>query len=89
MLHNHPIRIIGPNNAKECLFNTSGEPMVDRCRRIDANTVARCNLWLTEDMYNRLELQDVQWIWEFGMAQTLNGTLLRRLLSVRHTWTRE
>ena len=83
-MHHFPVRMIGPNAAWECIFNTSGEPMADRCRRIDAAHGPRCNIWLSVP----IDLEAIEWIWEWGAAQTLNGTLLKRLLSVRAEWSR-
>lgn len=79
-----PLRMIGPNNAWECI-NTSGESMVSRCRRIDAANGPRCNLWLAAPV----ALEAVAWIWLWCSAQTLNGTLLKRLLTVRTEWSRK
>ena len=87
--HPCPIRVVGPHTAWECLNNTSGEAMVARVRRIDANHTPRCNIWLTPAAFAQLVLDDISRIWDWGAAQTLNGTLLKRLLSVRTEWSKK
>lgn len=83
--HTFPVRVVGPNNAWEHLFNTSNEAMVERCRRIDGNNGPGCNIWLLKP----ITLSDIECIYPYLAAMTLNTTLLKRLLTVRTEWSRK
>lgn len=83
--HTFPVRVVGPNNAWEHLFNTSGETMVSRCRRIDDNNGPGCNIWLTKP----ITLLDIESIYPYLAAMTLNTTLLKRMILLRAEWSRK
>lgn len=86
--HTKPIRVCGPNNGREVLFPPNGENVLDACRRLDAKGW-RLNLWLTTDARSLLDVPCTEQIYFYAAGQTLNGTLLKRLLTVRTEWSRK
>jgi hypothetical protein len=87
--HTRPIRVYGPNAAREIFHDPHGRPQDDIADAIDAKYGAGLNAWLTIHCRAVFALPDGVWCWMFAAGSTLNITLLKRLLTVRTEWSRK